>query len=59
MCGQLDGTFLAGSLPREFIILIVTSFICLQLINFSLSLSQLSGAAGDGAQNSLTKIFYT
>jgi len=39
MGGQLDGIFLAGSLPHEFIILIVTSFICLWLINFSLSLS--------------------
>ena len=39
MGGQLDGIFLAGSLPQEFIILIVTLFICLWLINFSLSLS--------------------
>ena len=39
MGGQLDGIFLAGSLPHEFIILIVASFICLWLINFSLSLS--------------------
>ena len=39
MGGQLDGIFLAGSLPHEFIILIVTLFICLWLINFSLSLS--------------------
>jgi len=38
MGGQLDGIFLAGSLPHEFIILIVTLFICLLLINFSLSL---------------------
>ena len=38
MGGQLDGIFLAGSLPHEFIILIVTFFICLWLINFSLSL---------------------
>jgi len=38
MGGQLDGIFLAGSLPHEFIILIVTSFICLWLINLSLSL---------------------
>jgi len=37
MGGQLDGIFLAGSLPHEFIILIVTLFICLWLINFSLS----------------------
>jgi len=37
--GQLDGIFLAGSLPHEFIILIVTLFICLWLINFSFSLS--------------------
>ena len=37
MDGQLDGIFLAGSLPREFIILIVTLFICLWLINLSLS----------------------
>ena len=37
MGGQLDGIFLAGSLPREFIILIVTLFICLWLINLSLS----------------------
>ena len=29
--------FLAGSLPHKFIILIVTSFICLWSINFSLS----------------------
>ena len=40
MGGQLDGIFLAGSLPHEFIILIVTLFICLWLINFSLSLHQ-------------------
>ena len=39
MGGQLDGIFLAGSLPHEFIILIVTLFICLWLINLSLSLS--------------------
>ena len=39
MGGQLDGIFLAGSLPHEFIILIVTLFICLWLINFFLSLS--------------------
>jgi len=39
MGGQLDGIFLAGSLPHEFIILIVTLFIYLWLINFSLSLS--------------------
>ena len=39
MGGQLDGIFLAGSLPHEFIILTVTLFICLWLINFfSLSL---------------------
>jgi len=38
MGGQQDGIFLAGSLPHEFIILIVTLFICLWLINFSLSL---------------------
>ena len=38
MGGQLDGIFLAGSLPHEFIILIVTSSISLWLINFSLSL---------------------
>jgi len=37
MGGQLDGIFPAGSLPHEFIILIVTLFICLWLINFSLS----------------------
>jgi len=37
--GQLDRIFLAGSLPHEFIISIVTSFTCLWLINFSLSLS--------------------
>jgi len=40
MGGQLDGIFLDGSLPHEFIILIVTLFICLWLINFFLSLSQ-------------------
>ena len=40
MGGQLDGIFLAGSLPHEFIILIVTLFICLWLINF-FSLSRL------------------
>jgi len=39
MGGQLDGSFLAGSLPHELIILIVTSFICLWLIIFFLSLS--------------------
>ena len=38
MDGQLDGIFLAGSLPHEFIILIVTLFICLWLINFFFSL---------------------
>jgi len=38
MGGQLDGNFLAGSLPHEFIILIVASFICLWSINFSLPL---------------------
>jgi len=43
MGGQLDGIFLAGSLPHEFIILIVTSSICLWLKNFSLSLSLSSG----------------
>jgi len=37
MDGQLDGIFLAGSLPHEFISLIVTSFICSWLI-ISLSL---------------------
>ena len=41
MGGQLDGIFLAGSLPHEFIILIVTLFICLWLINFFFSLSML------------------
>ena len=39
MGGQLDGIFLAGSLTHEFIILIVTLFICLWLIKFSLSFS--------------------
>ena len=34
MGGQLDRNFLAGSLPHKFIILIVTSFICLWSINF-------------------------
>ena len=34
MGGQLEGIFLAGSLPHEFIILIVTLFICLWLIIF-------------------------
>ena len=58
MGGQLDRIFLAGSLPHEFIILIVTSFICLWLINFCLSLSCRAQQAM-GAQNSLTKIFYT
>ena len=38
MGGQLDGNFLAGSLPHKFIILIFTSFICLWSINFSVSL---------------------
>ena len=42
MGGQPDGIFLAGSLPYEFIILFVTSFICPWLINFSLSLSSSS-----------------
>jgi len=38
MGGQLDGNFLHGSLPHKFIILIVTSFICLRsIIFFSLS----------------------
>jgi len=36
--GQLDGNFLAGSVPHKFIILIVTSFVCLWSINFYLSL---------------------
>jgi len=35
---QLDGNFLAGSVPHKFIILIVTSFVCLWSINFYLSL---------------------
>ena len=35
--GQLDGNFLSGSLPHKFIILIVTSFICLWSKFFSLS----------------------
>jgi len=35
--GQLDGNFLSGSLPHKFIILIVTSFICLWSIIFFLS----------------------
>jgi len=39
MGGQLDGIFLAGSLPHEFIILIVTLFICLWFVNKFLSLS--------------------
>ena len=43
MGGQLDGNFLPGSLPHKFIILIVTSFICLWSINFSLSLSLTCG----------------
>jgi len=45
MGGELDGIFLAGSLPHEFIILIVTSFICWWLINLSLSLSTTQTAA--------------
>ena len=45
MGGQLDGIFLTGSLPHEFIILIVTLFICLWLINFSLSLHNPNGSA--------------
>ena len=41
MGGQLDGIFLAGSLPHEFIILTVTSFIYLRLImGYFLYLSQ-------------------
>jgi len=39
MGGQLEGIFLAGSLPHEFIILIVTPFICLWSINFFLCLA--------------------
>jgi len=49
MGGQLHGIFLAGSLPHEFIILIVTLFICLWLINFSLSLQAHSVAACDSS----------
>ena len=45
MGGQLDGIFLTGSLQHEFIILIVTSFICLWLINLSLSLHNPNGSA--------------
>jgi len=53
MGGQLDGIFLAGSLPHEFIILIVTLFICLWLINLSLSLSlSLSLVRGSGGGQS-------
>ena len=37
MGGQQDGNFLAGSLPHKFIILIVTSFICMWSINLYLS----------------------
>jgi len=39
MGGQLDGIFFSGSLPHKFI-LIVTSFIRLWWINFSLSLAR-------------------
>jgi len=37
MGGQLDGIFLAGSLPHEFIILIVTSLVVNKFISLSLS----------------------
>ena len=44
--------FLAGSLPHKFIILIVTSFICLWSINFSLSLREIRpGSTPTGAPN--------
>jgi len=56
MGGQLDGIFLAGSLPREFIILIVTLFICLWLINFSLSLSMLDALESLIETNSLQPV---
>jgi len=45
MGGQLDGIFLAGSLPHEFIILIVTSFICLWSIIFFLCLAGIAFSA--------------
>jgi len=55
MGGQLDGIFLAGSLPHEFIILTVTLFICLWLINFSLtSIRVLLKAVPLQLDNSLT-----
>jgi len=57
MGGQLDGTFLAGSLPHEFIILIVTLFTCLWLINFSLShLSSYKLHIYTGVSNQQTKV---
>jgi len=56
MGGQLDGIFLAGSLPQEFIILIVTLFICLWLINFSLSLSMLDALESLIETNSLQPV---
>jgi len=46
--GQLDGNFLPGSLPHKFIILIVTSFICLWWINLSLFLGHATGGARVG-----------
>jgi len=56
MGGQLDGIFLAGSLPREFIILIVTLlFACGQYIFlFSLSLSECQRPAIDQAAELMT-----
>jgi len=52
MGGQLDGIFLAGSLPHEFIILIFTLFICLWLIIFfSLSLLTAKGKNGNGKKS--------
>ena len=47
--GQLDGNFLSGSLPHKFIILIVTSFICLWSIIFFLSLVTTTATAAAAA----------
>ena len=56
MGGQLDGIFLAGSMPHEFIILIVTLFICLWLINFFFSLSLFTNS--HRAQLGVHKVLY-
>jgi len=57
MGGQLDGNFLPFSLPHKFIILIVTSFICLSSIIFFLSLiTILSSPIGGGVTSPHPKL---